>query len=57
LKSWKCDKKNRLQKQGEDTIPLTLEDINKSRYLWQKFKAGNIKPEEIEELKRIPEND
>jgi hypothetical protein len=57
LKSWEGDKKNRLQKQGEDTIPLTLEDINTSRYLWQKFKAGNIKPEEIEELKQVLEND
>ena len=57
LKSWEGDKKNRLQKQGEDTIPLTLEVIDRRRYLWQKFKPGNLKPEEIAELNQILEND
>jgi hypothetical protein len=33
-----------------NTIPLRLEDIDRGGYLYQKFKTGNIKPEEIVEL-------
>jgi hypothetical protein len=49
--------KNKEKLKMSNTIPLTLEDIDRRRYLWQKFKAGNIKPEEIAELKQILEND
>jgi uncharacterized protein YaiL (DUF2058 family) len=38
-------------------IALTLEEIDRRRVLWQKFKTGNIKPEEVAELRQILENE
>ena len=40
-----------------NTIPLHLEDIDRRGYLYQKFKTGNIRPEEIVELRQILENE
>jgi DNA-directed RNA polymerase subunit F len=40
-----------------NTIPLRLEDIDRRGYLYQKFKTGNIRPEEIVELRQILENE
>jgi DNA-directed RNA polymerase subunit F len=38
-------------------IALKIEDIDRRRLLWQKFKIGNIKPEEVAELRQILENE
>jgi len=40
-----------------NTIKLSLTDIDKRPVLYNKFVHGNIKPEELRELKRILENE
>ncbi|MDP9289929.1 MAG: hypothetical protein M3P08_17275 [Thermoproteota archaeon] len=40
-----------------NTIRLRAEDLDRRGYLWQKFRTGNIKPEEVAELRQILENE
>jgi hypothetical protein len=40
-----------------NTIPLRIEDIDRRGYLYQKFKTGTKKPEEIVDLRQILENE
>lgn len=40
-----------------NTIRLRPEDIDRRGHLYQKYKIGDIKPEELTELRRILENE
>ena len=40
-----------------NTIPLRPEDLNRRERLYQKYKTGVIKPDEIVDLKQILENE